>query len=144
LYCEVEGSFIENVGYILAITKVITETDKLVGRISDEDGSVMYRLEFNALVFKPFKYEVVDAIVQKVFHSEMYGIECAIGPYVIFIAQINMGEEYKYDDDTISFTCPDGRQIKEGSKIRCRLLNAGFPPKMTGRGEFNAYCGLLE
>ena len=66
-------------GYVL----MITEVGKVgLGKISDEDGSALYRIEYQALVFRPFKSEIVDTIVTSVSSR---GITCAVGPFEFFV-----------------------------------------------------------
>ena len=80
LYSEVEGQCFGENGYVLAICQILSTS---LGRVSDEDGSAHYRMKFNALVFKPFKFEVVDSVVKSIGRD---GIRCVIGPFEFLVS----------------------------------------------------------
>ena len=55
------------------------------GRIQDTTGEVIYKVKFSALVFKPFKGEVLDGIVKSI-DSDGRGLVIEAGPLEAFIS----------------------------------------------------------
>ncbi|KII65209.1 DNA-directed RNA polymerase II subunit RPB7 [Thelohanellus kitauei] len=120
LLLEVEGKCDGVYGFIIAVTTI----DHIgLGKITVGQGFVSYPLNFKAVVFRPFKGEVLDAVVEKVNNV---GIFAQAGPLMCFISRYNI-------PDTIQFD-PSGGQpcyksqneesvIKEGDAIRLRLIN---------------------
>lgn len=65
LYRQIEGTCTGRYGYVIAIVSL----DKISqGRILDysSSGGVAFDLNYTAILFKPFKNEIVDAIVENV------------------------------------------------------------------------------
>ena len=61
----------------------LKKTDISDGRIQDTSGEVIYKVKFNALVFRPFKGEILDGIVTDV-HSD--GFHLQSGPLKSFVS----------------------------------------------------------
>jgi DNA-directed RNA polymerase II subunit RPB7 len=63
LYEEVEGTCSGRYGYIIAVVSV-----ESVGKgvLQSNTGFALYEIEYKAIVFKPFKNQVVDGIVTTV------------------------------------------------------------------------------
>lgn len=53
------------------------------GRIQDTSGEVIYKVKFTALIFRPFRGEVLDGIVYEVSNN---GIMIESGPLRSFIS----------------------------------------------------------
>ena len=139
LFREVEGQCFGDEGYVLAITQI---TNASLGFVNDEDGSATYHMHYNALVFKPFRNEVLDAVVSNVTEN---GITCSIGPFSVIVAfevctsfpsllfhsfplhicvpPQNMGEGYKFDPEKVRFIPPNGGELAKNSRVRIKLLN---------------------
>ena len=75
-----EGQCFGDEGYVLAITQIIEAS---YGFVNDDDGSATYHMRYRALVFKPFRNEVLDAVVSNVTEN---GITCSIGPFSVIVA----------------------------------------------------------
>jgi DNA-directed RNA polymerase subunit E'/Rpb7 len=58
----VEGMPVDEEGVVVAVTQY-DEDDVRHGVVDPLDGSVKYRVAFTALIFRPFKNEIVDAVV---------------------------------------------------------------------------------
>lgn len=65
LVAEVQGISVENAGYIITVLHIADENISK-GRIDHLTGSVRYEITFDALLFRPFKNEVMDALVTEV------------------------------------------------------------------------------
>jgi DNA-directed RNA polymerase II subunit RPB7 len=63
LYEEVEGTCSGRYGYIIAVVSV-----ESIGKgvLQSNTGFALYEIEYKAIVFKPFKNQVVDGIVTTV------------------------------------------------------------------------------
>jgi DNA-directed RNA polymerase subunit E'/Rpb7 len=80
LFAEVEGTCTGKYGFVIAVTTI----DKIgAGTILPGQGFVIYPVNYTAIVFRPFKGEVVDAVVTQV---NKVGMFCDIGPLSCFIS----------------------------------------------------------
>jgi DNA-directed RNA polymerase II subunit RPB7 len=61
---DVEGRCDGKNGFIVAVTKV---EPKGAGEITSGSGSVKFPVQYHALVFRPFKGEVLECVVTQVF-----------------------------------------------------------------------------
>ena len=62
LYNEVEGTCSGERGYIVAVTS-LNEDNISRGKLMAGKGLVTYHVQYNAVVFRPVKGEVMDAVV---------------------------------------------------------------------------------
>lgn len=88
LHQEEEGRCVPNYGYIIAIIRV-HHVGK--GKIKAGTGSSYFTIEYTAVVFKPFKGEIIDGIIYEI---NTIGIRAYIGPADVFIP---VGEIYDID-----------------------------------------------
>ena len=101
----------------------IKEEDVTAGVIEYDTGDVVYTVKYHALLFRPFKNEVLDAVITEV---TIFGIACCVGPLRIFVSRHNMpsdisggfdGEkEYYISDDKTIF-------MKKGCGVRLKIVN---------------------
>lgn len=63
LYTEVEGTCTGKYGFVIAVTSI---NDIGSGIIQAGQGFVVYPVKYKAIVFRPFKGEVLDAVVKQV------------------------------------------------------------------------------
>lgn len=68
LFSEVEGTCTGKYGFVIAVTTIDTIG---AGLIQPGQGFVVYPVKYKAIVFRPFKGEVLDAVVTQVYS---YGI----------------------------------------------------------------------
>ena len=66
--------------HLIIVIRVLRVDD---GRIQDTSGEVIYRVVFKALVFKPFKGEVLDGVVSAVDNN---GFMIRSGPLESFVS----------------------------------------------------------
>ena len=88
LFQQVEGTCDGKTGYIIAITDIL---DYGSGMIKEEArGQVTFNVEFEAIVMKPVKNEVMDAVVTQVgklgFFAEVGPLECFVSHHVRSLA----------------------------------------------------------
>lgn len=80
LYTEVEGTCTGKYGFVIAVTTI----DQIgSGVIQPGQGFVVYPVKYKAIVFRPFKGEVLDAVVTQV---NKVGMFAEIGPLSCFIS----------------------------------------------------------
>ena len=66
LFSEVEGTCTGKYGFVIAVTTIDTIG---AGLIQPGQGFVVYPVKYKAIVFRPFKGEVLDAVVTQVRFS---------------------------------------------------------------------------
>ncbi|KAH8399126.1 hypothetical protein KR215_002850, partial [Drosophila sulfurigaster] len=80
LYSEVEGTCTGKYGFVIAVTTI----DQIgSGVIQPGQGFVVYPVKYKAIVFRPFKGEVLDAVVKQI---NKVGMFAEIGPLSCFIS----------------------------------------------------------
>ncbi|KAJ9109316.1 hypothetical protein QFC21_000645 [Naganishia friedmannii] len=106
LYADVEGTTNGRYGYVVAVNSIDNLTDLQAGsRVLYGSGDAEFTLQYSAIVMKPFKGEVVDAIVDKV------------GKY------IPDDLRFQPESNPPSFVSDQaGESIKRGAKVRIRLM----------------------
>jgi DNA-directed RNA polymerase II subunit RPB7 len=96
LYSDVEGTCSGQFGYIIAVVSIL---DIGKGMVLSGSGQAEFITRYRAIVFKPFKGEVVDGVVNnvtKVRHpveqkrafltSEQMGFFADVGPLTVFVS----------------------------------------------------------
>mmetsp|Transcript_28395 Transcript_28395/g.71314 ORF Transcript_28395/g.71314 Transcript_28395/m.71314 type:complete len:137 (-) Transcript_28395:1032-1442(-) len=91
LHSEVEGTCSGRHGFII---KVISVEDIGKGVIQDSTGFVRFSVRYKAIVFRPFKGEVVDAVVESVNPE---GFFCVAGPLRMFVSKYSIPSEMFFD-----------------------------------------------
>jgi len=118
----VEGSCSRRYGYIIAVTN-IDEEHLTHGRIGEGTGDVTFPMKYNAIVFKPFRNEVIDALVTEAVTKE--GFFAKAGPLEIFVSYKNMPSDMKFDDNTVPplFIGDGGVKVQKDTCVRVKILN---------------------
>ncbi|OQV20217.1 DNA-directed RNA polymerase II subunit RPB7 [Hypsibius exemplaris] len=91
LYSEVEGTCSGKYGFVIAVTQVVSVG---AGFIQPGQGFVVYPVKYKAVVFRPFKGEVCDAVVTQV---NKVGIFCEMGPLSCFVSRHSIPAEMEFD-----------------------------------------------
>eukprot|EP00040_Diaphanoeca_grandis_P038967 m.257835 g.257835 ORF g.257835 m.257835 type:complete len:174 (-) comp35756_c0_seq1:100-621(-) len=97
LYSEVEATCSGKYGFIISVISVKDEDIK-DGEIIPGKGHVMFPVTYKAIVYRPFKGEIVDAIVKSVTKA---GIMAGVGPLTIFVSKHWIPEELEFDGNSI-------------------------------------------
>lgn len=79
---DVEGTCTGQFGYIICVMDGM-KIDMGKGRIIPGDGSAEFEVKYRAVVWRPFKGEVVDGIVSNV---QQLGVLVDVGPLTVFIS----------------------------------------------------------
>ncbi|KAI1229717.1 DNA-directed RNA polymerase II subunit RPB7, partial [Lamprotornis superbus] len=94
LFTEVEGTCTGKYGFVIAVTTI----DNIgAGVIQPGRGFVLYPVRYKAIVFRPFKGEVVDAVVTQV---NKVGLFTEIGPMSCFISRHSIPSEMEFDPNS--------------------------------------------
>ncbi|ODV93093.1 hypothetical protein PACTADRAFT_52147 [Pachysolen tannophilus NRRL Y-2460] len=118
LLTDVEGTCSGQFGFIVTVLDSMTiEVGK--GKILPTSGYAEFQVKYRAVVWRPFKGEVVDGIVSKV---ERIGIFVDVGPLEVFIAVQTLPNELTYNpsNNPPAFMSED-QLITKGSKIRLKI-----------------------
>ena len=80
----------------------------------------MFTLRFMALVFKPFRWEVLDA---RVTQTNAHGFFAQIGPVKVFVPEDQMPGDFSFDvANQLWFSADETVQVKEDIDVRIRIL----------------------
>lgn len=120
LYSEVEGSCSGKYGFVVAVTHFYDNQEP--GIIQAGRGFVVFKVKYEAIVFRPIVGEVLDAIVIQV---NKVGIYTQIGPLQCFVSKQSIPTEIKFDpnENPPCYKNDDrGTVYQEGSFIRLRIV----------------------
>lgn len=117
LLAEVEGSCSGRFGYIVSVLK-ITNIDK--GKIN-LSGQAEYHITYLAIVFKPFKGQVVEGIVNT---TNKMGFFVDVGPLNVFISTHLIGDGFKFNPNSNppAFEDAEDSRIQKGTQVRLKLV----------------------
>lgn len=94
LFTEVEGTCTGKYGFVIAVTTI----DNIgAGMIQPSRGFVVYPVKYKAIVFRPFKGEVLDAVVTQV---NKVGLFTEIGPLSCFISRHSIPADMEFDPNS--------------------------------------------
>ncbi|KAF2088207.1 DNA-directed RNA polymerase II 19 kDa polypeptide [Saccharata proteae CBS 121410] len=113
---DVEGIQIED----FFIICVMDAKDLSAGRVLPGTGYIEYKVHFKAVVWKPFRGEILDGIVSSV--SEM-GILVDIGPLETFVSQTMIPSSIKFDGNATPQQWTDNSEqvIEKGTHLRMKI-----------------------
>lgn len=119
LKAEVEGTCSGTIGYIVKVLVVHTIGEGII--LPGGDGKAEFNSVYTAIVMKPFKGEVVDALVTNV---NKMGFFASVGPLNVFTSTHLLPLEFKFQPDSNppEFASPDGQSIVKGKKVRLRIV----------------------
>ncbi|KAF8880217.1 hypothetical protein CPB84DRAFT_1792702 [Gymnopilus junonius] len=109
LYSDVEGTCSGQFGYIIA-----------VGMVLSGSGQAEFITRYRAIVFKPFKGEVVDGVVSNV---NKMGFFADVGPLTVFVSHQLIHPDMKFDPNSNppSFASED-QIIEKNTKVRLKIV----------------------
>ena len=76
---SVEGSLVTPHGYIICVSEIL----KIMPLQVNEEGHALFKVKYNALIFKPYKNEVIDVVVDDVRDD---GINTNAGFFSVFLS----------------------------------------------------------
>ena len=115
---ELEGSLSKNHdGTIVYIFRI---SDKSKPRVQDGTGFAVVDVGFEAIVFRPFRNEVIDCVVSEVTRLGFFAF---FGPMKVFVSKSCIPEELQFHPDTNSLSNADSTQVSAlDSEVRVRIL----------------------
>lgn len=119
LYNEIEGTCLGRFGYIIAITSI---TEIGAGMFEHAGGLAKFPILYKAIVFRPFKGEIMDGIVKQV---NRMGIFVDIGPVTCFINRHSIPAHYEFEANVVPAcykTQSDDPAITVQEKIRVKII----------------------
>lgn len=120
LALEVEGTFAGRHGFIVAVLQVMQPIPE--GLLDDTSGSAVFRLRYRAVVFRPFKGEVLNSVVTKVVQ---HGFFAESGPLTIFVSHHLLPSDMKFDSSSEAWRSEglnDEEEIIKDSPVRLKIL----------------------
>jgi len=119
---KVEGSCSGRYGFIITVTEVL-EVGK--GKIREGAGLVTFPIRYMAVVFRPFKGEVLDAVVTTV---NKMGFFAEVGPLQVFVSKHLIPSDMEFDPQSnpasyvsqISDEQP--MRVTKDSEVRLRIM----------------------
>ena len=119
LFNEVEGTCTGKHGFVIAVTTI----DNIgAGVIQSGTGFVTYPIKYKAIVFRPFKGEVLDGVVTQV---NKVGIFTEIGPLSCFISRHSIPADMTFDANSTPpcyKTQEEDVVIQQDDEIRLKIV----------------------
>ncbi|GAM18561.1 hypothetical protein SAMD00019534_017360 [Acytostelium subglobosum LB1] len=118
LHSEVEGTCSGRYGFIITITSVEFVSK---GKVIEATGYVVFQVRYKAIIFKPFKGEVLDAVVTKVTNL---GFFAEAGPLSIFVSTHLIPADMQFDAQSANpcFVSEDGStKISKDDEVRLQI-----------------------
>jgi DNA-directed RNA polymerase II subunit RPB7 len=122
----------------------LTEATRRSGVIDNSNGSVVFKVGYEAVLFRPFPEEVVDTSVVTV---TPLGFFAAVGPFEVFVTRTQFGPYAgHFDNARMAWMSDDGQtEIKAGCGVRLRIKSVRFEgTKISAVGTMeDHYCGVI-
>jgi len=122
LHANVEGSCSGRYGFVVCVTEV-THVGK--GKIREGGGLATFPMTFNAVVFKPFKGEVFDAVVTSV---NKLGFFAQVGPLTVFVSKHLIPSDMQFDPQSTpaayvsQVNVGQPQRVAKDSDVRLRVI----------------------
>jgi len=100
----------------------VTSVEKIgLGKIQPGTGFVVFPVKYKAIVFKPFKEEIVDAVVSQV---NKMGFFAEVGPLQVFVSSHLIPPYLKFDPQSNPpcFVSEEGDKIEKDSEVRLKIV----------------------
>lgn len=119
LLSDVEGTCTGQFGYIVCVLDSMN-IDVGKGRIIPSTGMAEFEVKYRAVVWKPFKGEVVDAVVTTV---NKMGFFADVGPLSVFVSTHLIPSDMKFNSSANppAYVSPD-ENIEKGSRVRLKIV----------------------
>lgn len=119
LLLDVEGTCTGQFGYIVCVLDCMN-IDVGRGRIIPGSGMAEFEVKYRAVVWKPFKGEVVDAVVTTV---NKMGFFADVGPLSVFVSTHLISSDMKFNPSANppAYVSPD-ETIEKGSRVRLKIV----------------------
>ncbi|KAF1810674.1 RNA polymerase II subunit 7 [Eremomyces bilateralis CBS 781.70] len=117
LHADVEGA---NMGNFYVVLIMDTGYEVSEGRIMPGTGFAEYTVHYRAVVWRPFRGEIVDGVVNSVVDG---GFFVNVGPLSVFVAKSMIPGEIKFDGNATppQWTDNGDQIIEKDTKIRIKI-----------------------
>jgi len=120
LYSSVEGTVDPRFGFIVMVAGI---TAIPAGEVQ-EGGFAKFEIQYNAIVYRPIRNEIVEGVVA---HVDQLGIRVIVGAMTVFIYKDQIPSDMAFDANSLAYAADDaGTSIKQHSRIRLRLTGVRF------------------
>eukprot|EP00894_Picocystis_sp_ML_P001549 jgi/Pico_ML_1/52066/g2834.t1 len=113
LIAEVEGTCSGRYGYIIGVLGKPGVGKGFV--VEDHSGQAVFEVKYQAIVFRPFKGEVLDAIV---YHVSKMGFFAQAGPLELFVSTHLIPSEYSFSSIDEPCFVSDDSMVREPRAFR--------------------------
>eukprot|EP01024_Parvocaulis_polyphysoides_P004786 TRINITY_DN11190_c0_g2_i3.p2 TRINITY_DN11190_c0_g2~~TRINITY_DN11190_c0_g2_i3.p2 ORF type:complete len:176 (+),score=8.17 TRINITY_DN11190_c0_g2_i3:58-585(+) len=116
---DVEGTCSCRYGFIVCVSSL-----KSIGQGKirmDSTGYATFNIEYECIVFRPYRGEVVDTIVTSVTQMGFFA-EC--GPCTIFVSSALIPDDFNYQSTDIPMFLSGDEEVRiqQGSEVRLRII----------------------
>lgn len=139
--CDVEGTCIDDHGSVIAVTFLDSIVDANFHLLKED--YIIYKLKFKAIVFRPFKNEVLDGIVIQV---NKLGLFLKVGIMTCFISEKSIPCTMQYNGRIYQSSKDKTHVIDVSTPLRFRILGTRVDSsEIFAVGTLmNEYLGLLN
>ncbi|KAI9264455.1 RNA polymerase Rpb7 [Sporodiniella umbellata] len=117
LYTDVEGTCSGRYGYVVTVVSV-SRLEK--GKVLSGSGLAEFKVSYQAILFKPFKGEVLDGLVTTV---NKMGFFVDVGPLQVFVSSHLIPNEFKFDvNGNPPCYSSDDQVIQKDVRVRLKLV----------------------
>lgn len=119
LHADVEGTCSGKYGYIVAVINIVSIG---AGTIQPGAGLAQFVVDYKAIVYRPFKGEVVDGVIKNV--GKM-GIFADVGPVQVFISSHLMPSDFRFDPSANPpcwISNKDGETLEKATRLRLKVV----------------------
>jgi DNA-directed RNA polymerase II subunit RPB7 len=139
---EVLGEVVKDIGYVIMVLAI---DDAAIGKglIDHMTSRVRYEVQFDAIVFRPFRNEVMDAVCS-VCTSQGFFAEA--GTFSLFVSRVHIPADMTFRSEDSSWTSNEsGLSIKASGSVRLKILGTNSVSRgMSGIGTINEpYLGPI-
>jgi len=110
---QVEGTCSGRYGYIIGVLGKPGVGKGFV--VEDHSGQAVFEVKYQAIVFRPFKGEVLDAIV---YHVSKMGFFAQAGPLELFVSTHLIPSEYSFSSIDEPCFVSDDSMVREPRAFR--------------------------
>lgn len=139
---DLQGSCSIQYGYLVTIYQI----ESIENGVVNQFGEALFTVIFKALVFRPFRGEVLDGIVQG---TDQVGIEIMVGALKIFVPHTKIPPNLVYNKNSEKYeNVEDNKQIGKGTRLRFKIMSISIMGneavgEMSGIGSLEGdYLGL--
>jgi DNA-directed RNA polymerase II subunit RPB7 len=115
----VEGSCTGRHGFIVLVTRLASVGE---GKITtDGTARATFHIKYDCIAFRPFKGEVLDAVVTQV---NKFGFFAEAGPLQLFVSNALITEDMKFDSSGENCYVSEDQQIRiqRDCEVRVRIV----------------------